>query len=125
MKSILIVEDSTAIMELIRFLLTTFGYYIKKARDRFEAFEITKENRLDLILPDLLLPECKRLQILKEIKNLPETDRTPAIVLTANSMQGEKGRFLKSGCSGYISKLINTDRIKTMSGSRMGRCQAI
>ncbi|MDQ1276131.1 MAG: two-component system, cell cycle response regulator DivK [Euryarchaeota archaeon] len=125
MKSILVVEGYTVIIELIRFLLTTFGYEIKGARDGFEALKIAKENRFDLILLDLQLPGFDGLQILKEIKRLPELDRTPVIALIAHSMQGDKDRFLKAGCSGYISKLIDIDRFKSMLDSCMGGHQSI
>jgi len=56
MKSILVAEDSPVIRELIRFLLTTFGYESREGRDGFEALKIAKENRFDLILFDIQLP---------------------------------------------------------------------
>lgn len=120
MKSILVVEDSTVIMELIRFLLTTFGYESKEARDGFEALKIVKENRFDLILLDIQLPGLNGLEVLKEIKSLPEICRTPVIALTAHAMQGDEDRFLKAGCSGYISKPIDIGRFKSMLDSCVG-----
>lgn len=119
MKSILVVEDSTVIMELIRFLLTTFGYESKEARDGFEALKIVKENRFDLILLDIQLPGFNGLEVLKEIKKLPEIQRTPVIALTAHAMQGDEDRFLKAGCSGYISKPIDIGTFKSILDSCM------
>lgn len=120
MKRILVVEDSTVIMELIRFLLTTFGYESKEARDGFEALKIAKENKFDLILLDIQLPGFDGLEVLKEIKKLPEIRKTPVIALTAHAMQGDEDRFLKAGCSGYISKPIDIGRFKSILDSCMG-----
>lgn len=130
MKSILIVEGSNAIMELIRFLLTIFGYEIKEATDRFEAFKITKVNRLDLIFLNLILLNLQlsgssRLQNLKEIKKLSGIDRTSVIILTAHFIPSDGDRFLKSGCSGCISKSIDINILKSMLDSCMSGHLAI
>jgi two-component system cell cycle response regulator DivK len=114
MKSILVVEDSPAIMELIRFLLTTFGYESREATDGFEALKIAKESRFDLILLDIQLPGFDGLEVLKEIKKIPDIRSTPVIALTAHAMQGDEDRFLKAGCSGYISKPIDIGRFKSI-----------
>jgi len=125
MKSILVVEDSPAIMELVRFLLTTFGYESRGAGDGFEALKIAKENRFDLILLDIQLPEFDGLEVLKEIKKIPEIQRTPVIALTAHAMQGDEARFLKAGCSGYISKPIDIGRFKSILDICTGGCQVL
>lgn len=125
MKSILVVEDSPVIMELIRFLLTTFGYESREARDGFEALKIAKENRFDLILLDIQLPGFDGLEVLKEIKKIPEIQKTPVIALTAHAMQGDEDRFLKAGCSGYISKPIDIGRFKSILDTCTGGCQVL
>ena len=125
MKSILVVEDSPAIMELIRFLLTTFGYESREARDGFEALKIVKESRFDLILLDIQLPGFDGLEVLKEIKKVPDIRRTPVIALTAHAMQGDEDRFLKAGCSGYISKPIDIGRFKSILDTCTGECSVL
>jgi two-component system, cell cycle response regulator DivK len=125
MKSILVVEDSPVIMELIKFLLTTFGYESKEASDGFEALRIAKENRFDLILLDIQLPGFDGLEVLKEIKKIPEIQRTPVIALTAHAMQGDEDRFLKAGCSGYVSKPIDISRFKSILEMCTGECRVV
>jgi two-component system cell cycle response regulator DivK len=125
MKSILVVEDSPVIMELIKFLLTTFGYESKEASDGFEALRIAKENRFDLILLDIQLPGFDGLEVLKEIKKIPEIQRTPVIALTAHAMQGDEDRFLKAGCSGYVSKPIDIGRFKSILEMCTGECRVV
>ena len=125
MKSILVVEDSSVIMELIKFLLTTFGYESKEARDRFESLKIAKENRFDLILLDIQLPGFDGLEVLKVIKKAPEIQKVPIIALTAHAVQGDEDRFLKAGCSEYISKPIDIGRFRSVLDLRMNTCQAL
>jgi two-component system cell cycle response regulator DivK len=125
MKSILVVEDNPVIMKLIRFLLITSGYESKEARDGFEALKIIKENRFDLILLDIQLPGFDGLEVLKEIEKIPDFRKTPVIALTAHAMQGDEDRFLKAGCSGYISKPIDISRFKSVLDSCTGRCQML
>jgi two-component system cell cycle response regulator DivK len=125
MKSILVVEDNPVIMKLIRFLLITSGYESKEARDGFEALKIIKENRFDLILLDIQLPGFDGLEVLKEIEKIPDFRKTPVIALTAHAMQGDEDRFLKAGCSGYISKPIDISRFKSVFDSCTGRCQML
>ena len=121
----IVVGDSPTIMELIRFLFTTFGYESGEAGDRFEALKIVKENRFDFILPDKQLLGFDGLEVFKEIKKIPEIRRTPVIALTAHVMQGDEDRFLKAGCSGYISKPIDIGRFKSILDTCTGGCQVL
>jgi len=125
MKSIFVVEDSPAIMELIRFLLTTFGYESREAEDGFEALKIAGKYRSDFILPDIQLPGFDRLEVLKEVKKIPEILGKPVIALTAHAMQGDKDRFLKAGCSGYISQTIDIGRFKSILDTCTDGCQVL
>ena len=125
MKSILVVEDSPAIMELIRFLLTTFGYESRETGDGFEALKIARENRSDFILPDIQLPGFDGLEVPKEIKKIPEIRGKPVIALTAHAMQGDEDRFLNAGCSGYISKPIDIGRFKSILDTCTDGCPVL
>lgn len=125
MKSMLVVEDSPVIMELIRFLLTTFGYESREARDGFETLKIAKKYGLDIILLDIQLPGFERLEVLKEIKKIPEIRRMPVIALTAHAMQGNEDWFLKAGRSGYILKLIDIGGFKSILDTCTGGYQVL
>ncbi|WP_440948375.1 response regulator [Methanosarcina sp. T3] len=125
MKSILVVEDSPVIMELIRFLLTTLGYESREASDGFEALKIAKENRFDLILLDIQLQGFDGLEVLKKIKKIPEIHETPVIAITDYVMQGDEERFLRAGCSGYISKPIDIGKFKSILCTCTGGCQVL
>jgi len=98
---------------------------IKDENNSEEILKIAKENRFDLILLDIQLPGFDGLEVLKEIKKIPEIRRTPVIALTVHAMQGDEDRFLKAGCSGYISQPIDIGRFKSILDTCTGGCQVL
>lgn len=74
-KTILIVEDNELNMKLFNDVLQAHGYETIQTREGMEALRLTKENRPDLILMDIQLPEVSGLEVTKWIK----ADRTYAI----------------------------------------------
>ncbi|MCQ1535375.1 response regulator [Methanosarcina sp. KYL-1] len=112
MKSILVVEDNSVIMELVKTLLVSFGYEFRGAEDGFEAIKLIEKSDFNLILLDIQLPGLDGLEVLKILKENPETRQIPVIALTAHAMRGDEEKFLKAGCSGYVSKPIDIQRFK-------------
>ncbi len=107
MKKILVVEDNPVNMELTVDLLESFGYYVIQAIDGFEALEKVTEKKVDLILLDIQLPKMDGMEVLSRLKSDLQTKDVPVVALTAHSMRGDEERFIKAGCSGYISKPID------------------
>ena len=114
MKSILVVEDDPLIMELVRILLVSFGYEPIEAVDGTMAIELSKKNKLKIILLDIQLPGIDGTEVLKILKEDPVTCEIPVIALTAHAMRGDEEKFLEAGCSGYISKPIDIQRFKSI-----------
>ncbi|MHC1757746.1 MAG: response regulator [Methanosarcina sp.] len=114
MKSILVVEDNPIIMELVRTLLVSFGYEPIEAVDGSMAIELSKKNKLNLVLLDIQLPGIDGTEVLKILKEDPVTQEIPVIALTAHAMRGDEEKFLKAGCSGYVSKPIDIQRFKSI-----------
>ena len=109
--NILIVEDH----ELTRFGLKTTFSDVDFIKDIFEAesadraFQIVKENKIDVIIMDLGLPEVDGITAIKRIKALhPETK---FIVLTSHSDKNDVLESLKAGAQAYCSKDINLQRL--------------
>ena len=106
-KTVLIVEDNELNMKLFRDLLEIHGYQTLEARTGPEALECLKENRPDLILMDIQLPEVSGLEVTREIKNNPEMAEIPVIAVTAFAMKGDEERIRQGGCEDYIAKPIS------------------
>lgn len=105
-KSVLVVEDNPANMDLVAFLLDEAGWEVAKAFDAQAAREILDQGIPDIILLDIQLPGCDGLDLVKEFRARPSMAGLPIVALTAHAMRGDKERFLACGFTGYISKPI-------------------
>lgn len=106
-KTVLIVEDNELNMKLFRDLLEIHGYQTLEARTGPEALNALKDNRPDLILMDIQLPEVSGLEVTKEIKSSPKLADIPVIAVTAFAMKGDEERIRQGGCEDYIAKPIS------------------
>jgi two-component system, cell cycle response regulator DivK len=104
---VLIVEDNIDNYELVRFLLERSGYDTRWARSGREGLSMTKEEKPDLILMDLSLPEMDGWTATERLKSDPETKHIPVVALTAHTLPGDRKRALEVGCDDYLSKPMN------------------
>jgi CheY-like chemotaxis protein len=120
MKSILIIEDNPANMELLTDILELEGYCVYQADTAPSGIEIARAVKPQLILMDVGLPEINGLNAAKALKQDPATENIPIIAVTAHVMKGDRERALAAGCDDYISKPINvrtiTDTIRQFFG---------
>ena len=106
-KTILIVEDNELNMKLFNDLLQAHGYNTLQTKDGREVIKLAQENRPDLILMDIQLPEISGLEITKVIKADEELKNIPVIAVTAFAMKGDEEKIREGGCEGYIAKPIS------------------
>lgn len=106
-KRILIVEDNELNKKLFRDLLEANGYATLHTSDGLKVLEMARENKPDLILMDIQLPEVSGLEITSWLKNDPTLKTIPVVALTAFAMKGDEEKILAGGCEGYISKPIS------------------
>jgi two-component system cell cycle response regulator DivK len=106
-KTILIVEDNELNMKLFNDVLQAHGYKTIQTRDGMDALRLTKENRPDLILMDIQLPEVSGLEVTKWIKADKEIRDIPVIAVTAFAMKGDEEKIRQGGCEAYIAKPIS------------------
>ncbi|MCW8835220.1 MAG: response regulator [Rhodospirillales bacterium] len=106
-KKILIVEDNELNMKLFNDLLQAHGYDTIQTNDGRDALALAQENRPDLILMDIQLPEISGLDVTKMIKADDDLKDTPVIAVTAFAMKGDEEKIREGGCDGYIAKPIS------------------
>lgn len=106
-KKILIVEDNELNMKLFNDLLEAHGFDTVTTRDGTKALAIAKEERPDLILMDIQLPEVSGLDITRMMKAEDDLKDIPIIAVTAFAMKGDEDKIRECGCNGYISKPIS------------------
>ncbi|MFO1243037.1 MAG: response regulator [Rickettsiales bacterium] len=106
-KKILIVEDNDLNLKLFRDLLNANGYDTVETKEGYEAINLTRSLRPDLILMDIQLPEISGLEVTKRIKADPDISNIPIIAVTAFAMKDDEEKIMRAGCQAYISKPIS------------------
>jgi len=99
---ILIIEDEKSISDLIRMNLILEGFEAIVADEGYKGLELFKKDEPDLVILDLMLPDCDGFEILKEMQEV--NYKTPIVILTAKSDQNDKLLGLGLGADDYITK---------------------
>jgi two-component system cell cycle response regulator DivK len=107
---VLIVEDNELNMKLFHDLLEASGMEILQTRNGTDALKVAKQERPDLIVMDIQLPEMSGLEVTERIKSDPDLKPIPVIAVTAFAMKGDEERIRAAGCEAYLSKPISIDR---------------
>jgi CheY-like chemotaxis protein len=105
---ILVVDDNDAGLLLARSVLELNGFRVDSAGSLKEVLERLNAGRPDLILMDIQLPGEDGLAVTRLLKADPVTASIPIVALTAHAMIGDRKQALAAGCSGYITKPIDT-----------------
>jgi two-component system, cell cycle response regulator DivK len=106
-EQILVVEDNETSMKLFRDLLQATGYRTLEATTGAEAVDLACEQRPDLVLMDVRLPDFDGVEALGRLRADERTASIPVLALTAQAMEGDRDRFLSAGFDGYVSKPVN------------------
>jgi PAS domain S-box-containing protein len=103
-KTVLVVDDDPDIAQLVRMQLESNGYRVLTASRGHKALEIVREDKVDLIVLDRILPDMDGLDILDELKGDPSYAMIPIIMLTIVEDDGEA---MARGASAYLIKPVN------------------
>lgn len=104
MKKVLLVEDEKNVILSVKACIDAGGYRVDVVEDGEEALNYVRKENPDIILLDLLLPKLDGFEVLKVIKNDPDTKEIPVIVLTAKAEEESRQRALSLGADGYMTK---------------------
>jgi two-component system cell cycle response regulator DivK len=104
---ILIMEDDDDTQGMVRFLLEYKGYDVLLAKDGRHGLEIARQEKPDLILLDLAMPEMDGWSVAHKLKEDPGTKTIPVIAVTAYTMSSDRRKALNAGCDGFIGKPMN------------------
>ena len=107
-ETILVIEDNALNMKLVRSLLNLGEFNVLEAQDAEKGIHLARKHRPDLILMDIQLPGMDGLSATRNIKGDSELKDIPVVALTSYAMQGDEKKAKEAGCTGYISKPIDT-----------------
>ena len=103
-KKILIVEDERDILQLVKLYLEKEGFRTIAASTGPEGLKQAKQEKPDLVILDLMLPEIDGLEICKRLRSAPETAMMPIIMLTAKAEESDTVIGLELGADDYVTK---------------------
>jgi len=107
---ILYVEDNPQNMDLItRILRHVGGYEVLGAVNGLSGVDMAIQEKPDLIIMDINLPDISGLEATNRIKATPETSTIPILAFTANITEHDRTSFMDAGCDGYMSKPASAD----------------
>lgn len=109
---ILVVDDNALNRKLACDLLQLEGYEVQQSEDADQVIESLKRGRLpDMILMDISLPGMDGLTLTRQLKADGRYAGIPIVAMTAFAMKGDDRKAIEAGCSGYITKPIDTRRL--------------
>ena len=106
-RKILTCDDEKRIVRLIQVNLERQGYEVITAYNGVECLEKVQEDRPDLIVLDVMMPEMSGFEVLEKLKSNPDTETIPVIMLTARAQDVDVLRGWQSGVECYLTKPFN------------------
>ncbi|HCS64014.1 MAG TPA: DNA-binding response regulator, partial [Cellvibrio sp.] len=103
-RKILIVDDESAIRDMLRVALEMAEYHVLEASNAQDAHSIIIDEKPDLILLDWMMPGTSGLELARRLKRDEVTANTPIIMLTAKGEEDNKIQGLEVGADDYITK---------------------
>ena len=103
-KTILFVDDSESIREIVNFTLQNEGYKVLISDNGKNALKFLDCSDINLIITDLHMPEMNGIELIREIRKMEEYARTPILFLTTESQTSKKLEAKEAGATGWIVK---------------------
>ncbi len=113
-KKLLIVEDNPVNMKLLKLLIKNMDFEPLYAENGKEALRIIKEHVPDIVLCDIQMPEMDGIQLVQHIRAENSLSHITVIAVTAHAMVGDRERLLSYGFDAYISKPIDTRKLREL-----------
>ncbi len=111
MASILTVDDSTSMRQMVSFTLKGAGYEVVESVDGVAALEIAKTRSFDLVVTDVNMPNMDGITLIKELRTLPDYKFTPILMLTTESAAEKKQEGKAAGATGWIVKPFEPEQL--------------
>ncbi len=111
MASILAVDDSASMRQMVAFTLKGAGYDVIEAVDGVDALNKAKGKSVNMVLTDVNMPNMDGITLIKELRKLPNYKFTPMLMLTTESSMDKKTEGRAAGATGWLVKPFNPDQL--------------
>jgi twitching motility two-component system response regulator PilH len=115
MSTILIVDDSATVREMVSEILKKGGLTVIEASDGIQAKQKIKEQIPDLVVTDIVMPEMNGYELCRWIKTNPNSQKIPVIMCTSKGEDFDRYWGMKQGADAYIAKPFRpSELVKTI-----------
>jgi two-component system, OmpR family, alkaline phosphatase synthesis response regulator PhoP len=119
-KNILIVDDDEMVRMALVELLKPEGYFLDEAGSGKEALAKIDQNKYDLMMFDIIMPEIDGLELCKRVRAREEYKDIPIVFLTAKSREQDKIKGLEAGANLFLSKPISPEKLLNIISETIG-----
>jgi putative two-component system response regulator len=109
--TILVADDEAANRELLDEFLSAQGFTVITASDGASALESLANNQTDLVLLDVMMPKLSGFEVCEKIKNTPETELIPVVLITALSDKDDRLQGIKVGADDFLTRPVDLSEL--------------
>jgi len=110
-KTVLVVDDSASMRQLVGFALKSAGYEVVAAVHGKDALDKVNGTKVEMVITDLNMPEMDGIELIKQLRTKPATKFTPIVMLTTESQETKKQEGQHAGASGWIVKPFTPEKL--------------
>lgn len=112
-KTIMIVDDSASLRQVVKIALVKAGYEVIEACDGKDALAKLDGKKINLIISDVNMPNMDGISLVKAVKALPAYKFTPIIMLTTESQEDKKREGQAAGAKAWVVKPFQPEQMLT------------
>ena len=110
-KTILTVDDSASVRQMVKLTLSGAGYSVVEAGDGKEALAKAEGGGIDMVLTDLNMPVMDGITLIKELRGRASCKGVPIVFLTTESDEGKKSEAKAAGATAWIVKPFQQEQL--------------
>lgn len=110
-KTVLSVDDSASIRQMVKMTLSGAGYEVVQANDGAEGLAKAQSTTYDMVVTDLNMPNMDGLTLIRELRKLPNYTGVPILFLTTESDENMKKEAKAAGATGWITKPFQQEQL--------------
>jgi two-component system chemotaxis response regulator CheY len=110
-KTILAIDDSASIRQMVAFTLKSSGYEVVDAVDGMDGLDKAKAKSFNLILTDQNMPRMDGLTLIKNLRAMPQYKTVPILMLTTESSDAMKQQGRSAGATGWLVKPFDPQKL--------------
>ncbi len=111
MASILAVDDSASMRQMVSFTLKSAGHQVTEATDGQHALDLARRQRFDLVISDVNMPKMDGITLIKQLRALDGYRLVPMLMLTTEAGSDKKAEGKAAGATGWIVKPFSPEQL--------------